>query len=831
MNVEDFGRMNFTGERYVPSVEGNIELEHRHRYLFARGLCRGKDVLDLASGEGYGSAMLSSVANNVVGVDIARDAVKHSQRTYVRKNLQFMVGSCAEIPLPDGTIDVVVSFETLEHHDQHDEMMAEVKRVLRPDGLLIISTPDKYRYSIEPDYKNEFHIKELFHHEFVALLRRHFADASFYGQRVAFGSFVVGKGPNVRLAKLPGQGEDLSCAEEMIDPMYWIGLASDATLPPLGSSFLEQTIDKSETVRAYAGALGQFEIKHSALQQSLLECTSEIGALRQALVARDDELANLRQDFLESTREADGVRKELAKRTADLESLRDTIAAQDEQIKQFVDRTALLNRILSSHSWRLTRPLRFGGRLLRGEWQLALNGLRSELLRVARPIYRRLPLSAVYKQKVASLAYHVAGPLLERRQGNENWRAAVMRPLTRGTNELLQAKLQPAADFTVHSPKANARGWVLVADDYPPLHDQQSGGLRLKTLIDIIGNQGWPMVFASRFTRTGLPGVLSTEVERARYEMALEAAGISRFAYGLDEVDAMLAALGTNLRYAFLSHPHVAHDFIPCVRSHCPTATIIYDMVDFHSLRIAREAALKHDAALLADAEAMKAIEMAAVRAADITIAISDKEKSAVLDVVPSAVVEAIPNIFTIKNAASPGVAKRSGLFFVGGFWHQPNSDAVIWFVEKIWPQIRSQIPECRFRIAGSNAGDEVLALARNPGVDVLGFVPDLTPLFDSARVFIAPLRYGAGVKGKVGQSLAQGLPVVTTSIGAEGMSLVDGEHALIADDPAIFANHVVHLLRDNDLWTRLQARGRALAQSSFSVEALRDKVADLFHV
>src|SRR6516165_3790374 len=125
MNSDDSAKMNFTGERYVPGVEGNIELEHRHRYLFARELCRGKDVLDLASGEGYGSAMLAGVAGSVVGVDIASDAVAHAQKTYVRRNLRFMIGSCAEIPLRDASVDVVVSFETLEHHAQHEEMMTE----------------------------------------------------------------------------------------------------------------------------------------------------------------------------------------------------------------------------------------------------------------------------------------------------------------------------------------------------------------------------------------------------------------------------------------------------------------------------------------------------------------------------------------------------------------------------------------------------------------------------------------------------------------------------------------------------------------------------------
>jgi O-antigen biosynthesis protein len=342
MNSEDSGKMNFTGERYVPSVEGNIELEHHHRYMFARELCRGKDVLDLASGEGYGSAMLSRVANTVVGVDIARDAVKHSQKTYARKNLQFMVGSCVEIPLPDASLDVVVSFETLEHHDQHDEMMAEVKRVLRRDGLLIISTPDKYRYSVEPDFKNEFHVRELFHHEFEALLRRHFATASFYGQRVAFGSLVVGKGPNVRLAKLPTEGEDPACSEEMSDPIYWIGLASDTALPAIGSSFLEQTIAKSEVVLGYAGALSQLELRLSELHQVVFERTSEIDILKQALAARED----------------------------------------------------AMERILASHSWRLTRPLRFGGRV----WSLVPDRLRSAV-RAVQSICARLPLASLRKKQ------------------------------------------------------------------------------------------------------------------------------------------------------------------------------------------------------------------------------------------------------------------------------------------------------------------------------------------------------------------------------------------------------------------------------------------------
>lgn len=246
MNTKGSVRMKFTGERYIPGIKGDIELEHRHRYLRARELCRDKDVLDLASGEGYGSAILSSVANSVVGVDIAEDAVRYSQRTYVRPNLRFIVGSCTEIELPNASIDVVVSFETLEHHDQHDEMMVEVKRILRASGLLLISTPDRYHYSGGHGHDNEFHVKELYRDEFAALLRRYFTNVSLYGQRTVFGDLIVGSGLNVKLAKLRQTGEAVAWAEEIIDPIFRIALASDAPLPTFASSFLEQASEDSD---------------------------------------------------------------------------------------------------------------------------------------------------------------------------------------------------------------------------------------------------------------------------------------------------------------------------------------------------------------------------------------------------------------------------------------------------------------------------------------------------------------------------------------------------------------------------------------------------------
>jgi Methylase involved in ubiquinone/menaquinone biosynthesis len=188
--------MAFTGERYVPTVQGRIRYEHLHRYALALEFVQGKSVLDIASGEGYGSAYLSKVANSVIGVDIDRECVNFSRKKYGNiANLEFVVGSCDAIPLSSESIDIVTSFETIEHHDKHDEMMREIKRVLKPGGVLVISAPNRLTYSDNPksasaNPNNQFHVNEPYEYQFVSLLSRYFKNVKLYGQRLAIGSFV-----------------------------------------------------------------------------------------------------------------------------------------------------------------------------------------------------------------------------------------------------------------------------------------------------------------------------------------------------------------------------------------------------------------------------------------------------------------------------------------------------------------------------------------------------------------------------------------------------------------------------------------------------------------
>jgi ubiquinone/menaquinone biosynthesis C-methylase UbiE len=166
--------LTWDGERYIPGMSAHIEVEHMHRYLVAARLCQGARVLDIACGEGYGSFALSRTAASVIGVDISDEAVQHARAAYSDRadNLQFVAGSAAAIPLGDASVDMVVSFETIEHHDQHEAMVREIKRVLRPGGLLVISSPNKHEYSDVTGYSNPWHVKELYLDEFEALLLR-----------------------------------------------------------------------------------------------------------------------------------------------------------------------------------------------------------------------------------------------------------------------------------------------------------------------------------------------------------------------------------------------------------------------------------------------------------------------------------------------------------------------------------------------------------------------------------------------------------------------------------------------------------------------------------
>lgn len=253
--------LSFTGERFVPEMHGILELEHLHRYLEACEIAAGKVVLDIACGEGYGSAVLAQKADKVIGVDISVETIEHAQRRYKNENLEYLAGSCARIPLCDASVDMVVSFETIEHHEQHEQMMQEIKRVLRPTGVLLISSPDKNHYSasVGPDYINPYHVKELYQHEFKQLLGNYFKNIAYFGQRVIYGSGIFAESlPTPTLSYLK-VGETVSKSPGLMNPSYWLALASDTQLPMLASGVLEQPINDSEIIQSWRKVVAERE--------------------------------------------------------------------------------------------------------------------------------------------------------------------------------------------------------------------------------------------------------------------------------------------------------------------------------------------------------------------------------------------------------------------------------------------------------------------------------------------------------------------------------------------------------------------------------------------
>lgn len=266
-------KLEFTGERFVPECEREIWYEHYHRYLMVSDLVAGKKVLDAACGEGYGSALIASFADKVVGVDIDAASVKHAQQRYQSDNLKFVCADVLEIPIPDNSFDVVVSFETLEHLAEHSKLLSEYKRLLKEDGVLVISTPDKAEYSDKTGFNNEYHVKELYRHEFKDLLDSEFSQQVWLGQKLMFTSTIWQLDSGLNTVKWHHLEDNEKVREQGMSysPMYYVVVASnnEQTLANIYDSYL--FTEQAETVYGHYHAVIRAHIKAEKDQQALVE--------------------------------------------------------------------------------------------------------------------------------------------------------------------------------------------------------------------------------------------------------------------------------------------------------------------------------------------------------------------------------------------------------------------------------------------------------------------------------------------------------------------------------------------------------------------------------
>jgi SAM-dependent methyltransferase len=284
--------LEWTGERLTGDTSGQTEIEHLHRYFFARSLCRGLDVLDIASGEGYGSAMLAQVARSVTGVEIDEASVRHANEAYARPALQYLLGDARKIPLPDTSVDAVVSFETLEHFFEHDVFMSEIRRVLRPRGFLVISSPERDVYSPAGGRPNPYHVHELTHREFDDLLHRHFGHVALYGQRPLLGAALIPEFVPAADARpfLTFERRDRQLFEASTGlprSIYLVAIASEGPVElSSGSLFVE-----TSGVEAIFAADAQARDEQKRLTDRLIEEGEYAQRVQAELNRRDEQLA------------------------------------------------------------------------------------------------------------------------------------------------------------------------------------------------------------------------------------------------------------------------------------------------------------------------------------------------------------------------------------------------------------------------------------------------------------------------------------------------------------------------------------------------------------
>jgi glycosyltransferase involved in cell wall biosynthesis len=283
-----------------------------------------------------------------------------------------------------------------------------------------------------------------------------------------------------------------------------------------------------------------------------------------------------------------------------------------------------------------------------------------------------------------------------------------------------------------------------------------------------------------------------------------------------------------HFRVAILSRPHVAEALIDSLRKIDKNLRIVFDTVDIGFVRLEREYKLTGDQRFALEAGRAKKLETRLARASDRVWCVTATDMAALSKEAPRTPIDIIPTIHPLRDR---GVAfeKREGLVFIGGFLHRPNIDAARYFLEEIFPLVSQTLQSVRVTIIGGNVPAEIAEYS-SPKISVTGYVPDVEPLFGSARVFVAPMRFGSGIKGKIGHALSFGLPVVTTSIGAEGMDLVHGHHAMISDDPEEFAGAIVKVYNDRELWQRLSDNGYAHARANFTSEVVGEKVRNAIH-
>ena len=377
---------------------------------------------------------------------------------------------------------------------------------------------------------------------------------------------------------------------------------------------------------------------------------------------------------------------------------------------------------------------------------------------------------------------------------------------------------KPAAgDLTFLRQPAPGKKNILVIDHHLPMFDKDAGSVRMFHILDIFRQLGHRVTF--------VPDNLANIPP---YGQELQKRGIEIiYQPYFKKVRDFLISRGPEFDAVVLSRCDFARKHIADTRLYAPQSRIIFDTVDLHFVRTDREAQITSNSETREKARQQEKLEYNLIEQADETWVVSSVEQKLLHNARPDQSIEIVPTIAEVSGSNTPFTLRRDWLF-IGGFQHRPNIDAVLFFVKEIYPLVSEHLRDAKFYIIGDKAPPEILALATER-IIVAGLQRDVRPFFESVKLSVAPLRFGAGIKGKINQSMGFGVPVVATSLAVEGMPLTNREDILVADEPEDFAQALIELYESEQLWNRLSDNGIKKTRELYSVEAAREKLKFLF--
>jgi len=362
-----------------------------------------------------------------------------------------------------------------------------------------------------------------------------------------------------------------------------------------------------------------------------------------------------------------------------------------------------------------------------------------------------------------------------------------------------------------------SKGRILIIDATTPEPDKDSGSVRLTNLMQCCRDLGYSLTFFA-----------DNRDYAGNYTRDLQKSGVEVLYHPwLESLHDFFRDRGAEFDYVFISRHYIAVNYVSLLKRYCPEAKFLFDTVDLHYLREQRLAELEQSLPLTRTAQQTRRAELSVIKAADATLVVSTVEKTVLAKDAPGEKVHVLSNIHEVPGR-DRSFAEREDIYFVGGYQHPPNVDAACWFVNDIWPLIHKQLPMMRFHLIGSKAPERIRSLSGD-GVVFHGFVESLEPFLNDCRLAVAPLRYGAGVKGKVNMSMAHGQPVVATPAAVEGMFAEHEREILVANDAESFAAEVVRLYQDENLWNRISDASVQNVENHFSLATARASLSELF--